>query len=181
MTINDNQIIFMGTNGEEVRYVDTNKSDNETKERSQFLDKLKIFLALAVFILYLSLGIYAAITSSNNKPNSDSNGLVTASYVVCIIQSVIYLLGCIYFPIAILISDEEKINENANGITPLLMTIYWMVIFFNYSVSDDYDKYAEVQTAVFFTILGIFLLGLIICCCFMCNKLRTNSVEINNI
>lgn len=130
---------------------------------------------VCVFILAsysFVMAIYSGYTADNNKPDN-SSGLFIASYVICIINCVLYLGVCFYIIIIELLdskSDSEtesktKSESNESVLSlPTLINIYWIVIYFNYNVSEKYDEYAFVKTIEFFTILGIFILGICISC-----------------
>lgn len=124
-------------------------------------------LLVCLFALYsLIMSIYSGYTADNNKPVTDSKGLFIASYVICIICCIIYL-GMFFNMLLCLIknnykSNDEKSNELSILGIPLLLNIYWLVLYFNYKVSDKYDEFALVKTIEFFIILGILVL-LIVC------------------
>ena len=127
-------------------------------------------LGITILVLYMfGMTVYSGYTADHNKPDDDSNGLFIASYVICIIQCIIYLGGFIYV-ITVGVSDtnsksDSKSDSNGgSGCIPFLLNIYWLVIFFNYNVSEKYDEYALVKTIEFFTLLGIIVLGLFIMC-----------------
>lgn len=119
-----------------------------------------IFLALYMF----GMSVYSGYTADHNRPDDDSSGLFIASYVICIIQCIIYLGGFFY---AIFLglsgsggSSSESSSGSSNSSLPFLLNIYWLVVFFNYNVSDKYDEYALVKTVEFFMVFGLFVLGI---------------------
>ena len=125
-----------------------------------------IFFIIAVYCLGFS--VYSGNTANNNIPDGSSSSLFIASYIICIIQCIIYLIGFIYVSIIGIYSCSKKpmTDENGdskvklNGMLPLLLNIYWIVIHFNYTISDVYDEYAKVKMIEFFVVLGIFLISL---------------------
>ena len=140
---------------------------------------LKIIGVTLLTVLYIALGIYAAVTAAENKPSDEDNasGLFIASYVICIIQCIIYILSGICIPCIML--DNESTENGKEGL-PFLISVYWLVVYFNYEVSPDYDVYAEVQMIVFFTILGLLGLSCIggcIYCCYDSDKVEFSDAE----
>ena len=140
---------------------------------------LKIIGVTLLTLLYIALGIYAAVTAAENKPSDKDNasGLFIASYIICIIQSIIYILSGISVP-CIMLGNES--TENGKEGLPFMISVYWLVVYFNYEVSPDYDVYAEVQMIVFFTILGLLGLSCIggcIYCCYGRDNVELSDLE----
>ena len=122
----------------------------------------------AILALYmLSFAIYAGYTADQNQPHDDSSGLFVASYVICILQCIIYLCGFFYI-ISLKSSNnyssDSSDNSNYRDIIPLCLNIYWPVVYYNYTVSEKYDEYALVKTVEFYTLMGLFILGLCMVC-----------------
>jgi len=144
---------------------------SNTQNTSKIHKNLYI-LGISVLVLYLfGFTIYSGYTADHNKPDKDSGGLYIASYVICIIQCIIYLGACFYgiiFGLTYNFSNSNNSNESNNsnscGIIPLGLNIYWLVVYFNYNISEKYDEYALVKTIEFFSILGVVVLSL----CFVC-------------
>ena len=89
--------------------------------------ELKIIGISLLSLLYLGLGIYAAVTAGENKPSDNDGGLYIASYIICIIQSIIYIFGSIYVP-CMMMGDSS--SENGKEGLPFLITIYFIRLFF---------------------------------------------------
>lgn len=133
-----------------------------------------IIFTVILAIYMLSFTIYSGYTADNNKPGDDSSGLYIASYVICIIQCILYLIGFFYVIVLGLTytpKDSNKSNNsnktndsNSCGIIPLGLNIYWIVVYFNYKISEKYDEFALVKTTEFFTLLGLVILGLCVMC-----------------
>ena len=141
----------------------------------------KTCLLLLISLYSICLCIYSGYIANNNRPDNNSNGLFISSYVICIIQCIIYLLGTSHI-IYIIIKNKEQSNEfNCLGI-PILLNIYWLVIYFNYNVSEKYDEYALVKTIEFFTILGLFfiIIFIIFPCILIKDYYKGTSKNINN-
>tara|TARA_Y100000385_G_C12688706_1_gene465379 strand:- start:203 stop:559 length:357 start_codon:yes stop_codon:yes gene_type:complete len=71
-------------------------------------------------------------------------------------------------------------TENGKEGLPFMISVYWLVVYFNYEVSPDYDVYAEVQMIVFFTILGLLGLSCIggcIYCCYGRDNVELSDLE----
>ena len=133
-----------------------------------------IIFTVILAIYMLSFTIYSGYTADNNNPGDDSSGLYIASYVICIIQCILYLIGFFYVIVLGLTykpNDSNKSNNsnksndsNGFGIIPLGLNIYWIVVYFNYKISEKYDEFALVKTTEFFTLLGLVILGLCVMC-----------------
>ena len=129
-----------------------------------------IFKYITLIFLYLyilGMCIYSAITAHNNIPNSDSSNLFIISYVMCIINSIVYigtffniLIFSIYYKSKQL-EDEDKLKKYSSIYIPLILNIYWMVINFNYKISKNYDEFALVKTIEFFVILGFLFINIL--------------------
>ena len=145
----------------------------------EFCDKVRILTMIVLILLYLGLGIYAGYTADNNKPIENDNGLYMTSYILCLFQCVLYLVMTILTP-CLIFNEENDIKTNIEILCPFSVNIYWMVVYFNYDISEEYNKYAEVQTITFLSIVGILFLsclGSCIYCCYGNNKL---DMEIEN-
>lgn len=113
-------------------------------------------------------GILSGYTADKNIPTERSNGLFVASYIICILQCIIYFIGFIYVSIIGLYncSNNLPVDENGeskikvNTFLPLLLNIYWVVVHFNYDISDNYDEFAKIKTIEFFVVFGIFILSI---------------------
>ena len=142
------------------------------------MSSTNIILSFATFSIFLSLGIYAAVTAGNNLPIKDQNNLLIACNVICVIQCV-YLIGSsIVFPIIFLLRKEsDDFNEKSSGISCMFL-IYWAVIYYNYPINNAYDSYALLMTILLFTvsavILSIFII-LSIYSCFICSSHEMQS------
>jgi hypothetical protein len=118
------------------------------------------------------MGIYSAYIAITNIPNSDSGGLFIASYVICIIQSIIYIIGSICIPVILLNNNDDQTLNRKESFVPIILDMYWLFIYFNYSVSDKYDEYALVKISEVFMIIGLTILS----CCGICIVIfRDNS------
>ena len=122
---------------------------------------IKYSIVTLLCALLFGNAIYAGYTADNNIPVDDSSGLFIACHVICIIQCVLQFLSLMVVPCIMCIKDGDKDNDKSGGAsTVFLINIYWLVIYFNYSVSDKYDEFAYVQTVIFFVLLGI-----LVCAC----------------
>mgnify|MGYP001446568884 CR=1 FL=1 len=144
------------------------------------------YIIIAILTLYIfGMGVYAAYTADTNRPNDDSNGLFIACYVICIIQSIIYLISGILLFIYIITYNSNKNNnsnntnsnssKSNNSLVPFLLNIYWLVIYFNYDVSEKYNEYALVKMIEFFTVIGLVSLICIGSCIWMCQEDKGNE------
>ena len=134
---------------------------------------------LTVLCLYtFGMSIYSAFTANENRPLNDSSDLFIASYVICIISSIIYI-GLFFNILAFALfhnsdktNDENKVKQYSSIYSPLLLNIYWIVINFNYKVSKKYDEYALVKTIEFFILLGLLFVNIlcVITCLIMLKK-----------
>ena len=142
-------------------------------------NKLKLFITILLTLYFLGMGIYAGHIAHINQPNDGTNGLFLASYIICIIQSIIYVLGSISIPF-IMYSDYNVDKE----MTSLLLNIYWVVIFFGeYKISSDYEIYALVKTIEFFTFIAILFVILCGACILIytdCYKIYDSDTNIKN-
>lgn len=143
------------------------------------LSCFKIIIGSILTSYIFGMGVYAAYTADTNKPNDDSNGLFIASYIICIIQSIIYLITGILIPIYLITYNSNKNNSNSNNsnnsLLPFLLNIYWLVIYFNYDVSEKYNEYALVKMIEFFTVIGLVSLICISSCIWMCKEDKLNQ------
>ena len=134
-------------------------------------------IAFTSFIVVITLSlfgmcIYAGYLADHNKPAENdpekSGGLYKACYALAIVDCLIYLISTISCPFIIGNMFNDTSNKNSSGGSalsiPLLIRIYWIVIYFNYKVSPEYDEYALCQTVFFFVILGLAVLA----CCSTC-------------
>ena len=151
---------------------------------------LPSFLLYGIIISYMfGMSVYSGYTADNNKPDNDSNGLFIASYIICILQCIIYLSGIFLTIHLILTSENSGSSESSSGSSGssessssgrsnylvFLLNIYWVVVFFNYDISEKYDEYALVKTVEFFILIGFIALGFF-CICIV--NLRTNYSNI---
>lgn len=119
---------------------------------------ITIFIFLSLYCLVFS--IYSGYTADNNPPEDNAEGLFVTSYVICILQCIIYFMGCIYIVFVGISSLTKNSNTDnseykSNGLLPLLLNIYWVVVYYNYDVSQKYNEFAKVKTIEFFTMLGL--------------------------
>ena len=145
----------------------------------EFCDKIRILTMIIIVLLYLGLGIYAGYTADNNKPDENDNGLYVTSYILCIFQCVIYMIMTLLTP-CLIFNEESEIKTNIETSCPLLVNIYWMVVYFNYDISEEYNKYAEVQTITILAVLGIMFiscLGSCIYCCYGGSKIDMDNID----
>jgi hypothetical protein len=145
----------------------------------EFCDKIRILTMIIIVLLYLGLGIYAGHTADNNKPDENDSGLYMTSYILCIFQCVIYIVMTILTP-CLIFNEESEIKTNIETSCPLLVNIYWMVVYFNYDISEEYNKYAEVQTITFLVALGVIFLsclGSCIYCCYGGSKIDMDNMD----
>ena len=145
----------------------------------EFCDKIRILTMIIIVLLYLGLGVYAGYTADNNKPDENDNGLYVTSYILCIFQCVIYLIMTMLTP-CLIFNEESEIKTNIETFCPLLVNIYWMVVYFNYDISEEYNKYAEVQTITFLVALGVILIycvGSCIYCCYCGSKIDMDYMD----
>ena len=156
-----------------------------TSNTSNIMKNLYVVGIIILSLYMFGMTVYSGYTADNNKPDDDSNGLFIASYVICILECIIYLCG-FFFVIFSGVSDSKS-NSNSNGgggCIQLLLDIYWIVIYFNYDVSEKYDEYALVKTIEFFTLLGILVLGICTLCIGNCiysdEKLTTPRINERN-
>ena len=142
--------------------------------------------ATAILAIYmLCFTIYSGYTADNNIPSDDSSGLYIASYVICIIQCILYLSGFFYVIIVGITHIPNKPNKSNDssgcGIIPLGLNIYWIVVYFNYKISEKYDEFALVKTTEFFTLLGLIILGIcIMCFAGICSNEQPVSISQSN-
>lgn len=143
---------------------------------------------VTLFALYtLGITIYSGYTADNNKPDSDSSDLFIVCYIICIIQCILYLI-CFFRGMYLGINNyprnnqpiESDKNEGKNdglyGFINLSLNIYWLIIHFNYDVSDAYNEFALVKTIEFFTILGAIIMFIFLVCCIgCCNSSASNN------
>jgi hypothetical protein len=54
---------------------------------------LSSICACVIVIYMLGFAIYSGYTAGHNQPDDNSKGLFIASYVICTIQCIIYLIG----------------------------------------------------------------------------------------
>lgn len=142
-----------------------------------------IFIALSLYCLVFS--IYSGYTADNNRPNDNSKGLFIASYVICIVQCIIYMIGFIYVSIIGMYSCSKKpvTDENgdsklkSNSFLPLLLNIYWLVVHFNYDISDNYNDFAKVKMIEFFVVLVIFVIS--VCVLFVYGFKMISNIDKN--
>lgn len=127
-----------------------------------FFNIIKNIVVILLSLYSLGMSIYSGYTANNNRPLNNSNGLFIASYVICIIYCVIYL-GVFFHILKCVITnnykneDDEKSNEFSSLTILTFLNIYWLVIYFNYKVSEKYDEFALVKTIEFFTIVGLLI------------------------
>ena len=138
--------------------------------------KYLCILGISVIVLYLfGFTIYSGYTANHNKPDNDSGGLYIASYVICIFQCILSLIGCIYIIFLGLTYNSNSSNEsNGYGILPFCLDIYWLVVYFNYEISEKYDEYALVKTIELFSMIGVFVLS-------VCFLIIFSFTEISNV
>ena len=111
-----------------------------------------------IFALYIFIsGTYSASIADSNKPDKDSTQLFMASYIICILQSISYIIGFFYI-IVIKLSDEPDYFKTE--IIPIICMsvlfitdIYWLVAYSNYNISGNYNDYAFYKTTEFFVII----------------------------
>lgn len=123
-------------------------------------------LIVILFALYsLGMSIYSGYTADTNKPENNSKGLFIASYIICIIYCILYLGVFIHMLFCLITNNYKKDNEKSDEFSlfsiPALLNIYWVVIYFNYKISDKYDEFALVKTIEFFTLLGLLILFIV--------------------
>ena len=120
-----------------------------------------------ILALYsMGMCIYSGYTADNNKPDDDSNGLFIASYVICIIHCIIYLFSVGHIIYCLFSNNNTETEKDTNEYSSIsistLINIYWLVIYFNYNVSEKYNEYALVKTVEFFILLGIIFISIFI-------------------
>lgn len=150
----------------------------------------------SIIISYMfGMCVYSGYTADNNKPDNDSNGLFIASYIICILQCILYLGGVFFTVYLFLTSNSSESNSSSHSHSSsqsnnshssssessrsnylvFLLNIYWVVVFFNYDISEKYDEYALVKTVEFFILMGFIGLGF---CCICVVGLKTNYSNI---
>ena len=146
----------------------------------------KIIAFILITSYLLGFSIYSGYTADHNKPDNDSSGLFIASYIICILECIIYVYYLFRVVPMILFDNSTNNNNNNNNnyefcnIIPFGLNIYWLVIYFNYTVSEKYDEYALVKTVEFFTIIGLVIIVMCVICGIVGKSVYPASLENSN-
>ena len=144
---------------------------------------IKNIIFLVISLYSLGMCIYSGYTADTNTPDKNSNGLYISSYIICIINCLVYFGIFFNFIASILYNKKENNYESETGSVSghLLLNIYWLVVYFNYKISDKYDKYALLKTIEFFTILALLIINItIIIPCLLLKISKKNQINNQN-
>ncbi len=116
-------------------------------------------LSMNLLALYaLVFCIYSGYVANSNILSKGSSTLFWISYIICILQCAIYLFYYIYI-ITIRLS-EKHVNLKYEFSTVIVsciiqigLNIYWVVIYYNYTISKKYNAFAFIKMIEFFSLL----------------------------
>ena len=147
------------------------------------LNKVKNTFVILLSIYSFGMSVYSGYTADNNIPNKDSSGLFITSFIICIISCLIYLGNFLNMILSIYYYKDDNTNKEFTGFAFTgLISIYWLVLHFNYNVSDKYDEYALVKTIEFFIEIGILIIFVLVVLPFIVftTKKRIDNLKIDN-
>lgn len=137
-----------------------------------------ILLVICLYSLLLSL--YSCYVLYSNIPLKELNEFYITSYVVCIVNTLLYISVIVLF---LNIKDKERKNYNIEiiyAVISIVLNIYWLIVILNYKIPESFYAYSIIKTTEFFMIILTLIINIIIVLpCILLKKFRNNNI-INN-